>query len=202
MLTFYHSKGSCSDGILYLLHELGAEFTLNTITLAKGDGQTPEFKAMNPKGKVPALVLDDGQTLTEFPVIAQYLARSHPEAGLWPEDMMAQMRLQEMLDYLIATVHMRAFTFVLVPKRFHPDEATQADLATYGRAEIAKGFEVLSATMGDRDYLLGDFSIADTALFFLLNWADRLEVPVPGNLKASHDRLKARPAHAAMMADA
>lgn len=196
MLKIFHSPGSCSNGILYLLNELGAAYELIPLIVAEGQQNTPEYVALNPKRKVPALVLPDGQVLTEYPVIAQYLARSFPEAGLWPDDMMAQLRLAEVLDYMVATVHMRAFTFVLVPKRFAPRPEMQQVLYDYGLSEVAKGLDVLSGIMGDRDYLMGDFSIADSALFFLLDWAEQRGIAMPDNLAACYARLKARPAYA------
>ena len=196
MLKLFHSPGSCSNGILYLLNELGVDFELVPLIVSEGQQNTPEYVALNPKRKVPALVLPDGQVLTEYPVIAQYLARTNPQAGLWPDDMMAQLRLAEVLDYMIATVHMRAFTFVLVPQRFAPTPDMQKVISDYGHAEVAKGLDVLSGILGDRDYIMGDFSIADSALFFLLNWAEGRKIAMPDNLAACYARLKARPAYA------
>ena len=201
MLTLFHSRGSCSEGILYLLNEIGAEFELRTISVKAGDTLTPDYKAMNPKGKVPAIVLDNGETLTEFPVIAQYLARTHPEAGLWPDDLMQQMRIMEALDYITATVHMRAFAFALVPGRFAKGSEFQAGITEYGLAEVKKTFGILSEKMGGRDYLLGDFTLADTALFFVLNWAAVRGIAMPDNLAACYTRLQARPAFAKARAD-
>ena len=196
MLAFFHSPGSCSEGILYLLNEIGAEFDLRTMSLAQGDAQKPEYKAMNPKGKVPAIAMDNGETLTEFPVIAQYIARTHPEAGLWPDDMVRQLRIMEALDYITATVHMRAFAFVLVPGRFAKSDAFKAEIKDYGLGEVAKTFGILSEIMGDKDYLLGDFTIADSALFYVLHWADAMTIDMPANLAACLERLKERPAYA------
>jgi glutathione S-transferase len=196
MIQVYHSRGSCSEGILYLLHEIGAEFDLRTIVVKAGDTQAPDYKAMNPKGKVPAIDLDNGETLTEFPVIAQYLARTHPEAGLWPDDLMQQMRIMEALDYITATVHMRAFAFALVPGRFAKGAEFQAEITDYGLSEVKKTFGILSEKMGENDYLLGDFTLADTALFFVLNWAAVRGIDMPDNLAACYKRLQNRPAFA------
>ena len=195
MLTLCHAPGACSEGIVYLLNEIGAEFAIRRIALYAGDQNTADYGAINPKRKVPALILPDGSTVTEFPVIAQYIARTHPDAGLWPDDLMQQVRIMEAMDYITATVHMRAFTFVIAPQRFVADEAGQAALRAYGEAEVAKGFALLSEMLGDKEYLFGDFSVADAALFFVLNWADgRCKLPMPANLDACFRRMQARPA--------
>ncbi len=87
MLTLFHAPGSCSDGILLLLEEVGAHYTVETIDLAKGGQKDPGFLAKNPKGKVPSLLIDTGRVLTEFQSIAYWLAHAYPQAGLWPKDL-------------------------------------------------------------------------------------------------------------------
>ncbi|WP_010139803.1 glutathione S-transferase family protein [Oceanicola sp. S124] len=194
MLEFYHSPGSCSNGILLLLHELGASFDLHLVDVRKGEQRAPAYRQANPKGKVPALGLPGGGVLTEFPAIAVWLAAHHPDAGLWPADRMAQARLVEALDFMIGSVHMRGFTFVKLPQKFLSDPEGQAALRAHGRDEVSRGLDLLSDQMGQGDYLLGEFSIADTALFFLLCWAEEEGFAMPPNLAACLARLRARPA--------
>lgn len=198
MLTFYHSPQSCSNGILLLLHEVGAAFETRIVDVRAGDQRGAAYLALNPKGKVPALGLEDGAVLTEFGAIALWLAESDPQAGLAPADPTERARLLEMLDFIVGSVHMRGFTFDKVPQKFLADPDGQAALKAHGRAEVIKGLKVLSDMMGDAPYLIGRFSVADSALFYVLDWAVQDGgYDVPANLMACLKRIKARPAYAA-----
>lgn len=198
MLTFHHSPQSCSNGILLLLHEVGAAFETKIVDVRAGDQRGAAYLALNPKGKVPALGLDDGAVLTEFGAIALWLAESYPQAELAPADPTERARLLDMLDFIVGSVHMRGFTFDKVPHKFLADPDGQAALKAHGRAEVIKGLKVLSDMMGDAPYLLGRFSVADTALFYVLDWAELDGAyDVSANLRACLKRIRARPAYAA-----
>lgn len=198
MLTFYHSPQSCSNGILLLLHEVGAAFETRIVDLRAGNQLGAAYLALNPKGKVPALGLDDGAVMTEFGAIALWLAESYSQAGLAPADPTERARLLETLDFIVGSVHMRGFTFDKVPQKFLADLDGQAALKAHGRAEVIKGLKVLSHMMGDAPYLLGRFSVADAALFYVLDWTEQDGgYDVPANLMACLKRIKARPAYAA-----
>lgn len=195
MLTFFHSPGSCSNGILLLLNELGTDFDTRVVHVARGDQRSDAYLAQNPKGKVPALKIGDETVLTEFQTIAYWLANAYPDACLWPDDLMARSRTLEALDFIVGSVHMRGFTFVKVPQKFLSDDAGKAALQVHGRAEVGKGLAILSEMMGERDYLLGDFGLADAALLYVLDWAEQEEFKMPANLAACHARLRERPSH-------
>jgi glutathione S-transferase len=192
LLTFFHSPGSCSDGILFLLNEVDADFETQIINVRTGEQRAETYLTQNPKGKVPALLCDDGQLLTEFQAIAFWLAQSYPDADLWPKDALAQTRILETLDYLVGTAHMRGFTFVLMPQKFISDENGQAAIREYGRSEVEKSLAYLSQLMGERDYLLGDFSLADAPLIYLLGWAEAFDFKLNENLSSCLTRLRER----------
>jgi glutathione S-transferase len=150
---------------------------------------------MNPKSKVPVLQRDDGSILTEFPAIAFYLARANPDAKLLPADIESEARALELLDYLIATVHMRGFTRIFRPEVFGPTPEDKEKVQQAGREIVSAGFEILRPVLGDKKYILGDFSIVEGALFFLEYWAvHRAKIPLPENFQAHFERLMARPA--------
>ncbi len=198
MLTFYHSAQSCSNGILLLLHEVGAVFETKIVDVRAGDQRGATYLALNPKGKVPVLGLEDGSTLTEFPAIALWLVETYPQVGLAPTGTIERARVLEALDFIVSSVHMRGFTFDKVPQKFMSDADGQATLRAHGRAEVAKGLTGLSAMLGDRPYILGEFSAADAALFYVLDWAEQDRgYDIPANLQACLARIKQRPAHAA-----
>lgn len=194
MTTFYYSTYSCSIGIRVILEEIGLPYDDVRIDFRAREQFSDTFTAVNPKRKVPALVRDDGTLLTEVQAIAFWLARSNPRAGLFPEGLEAQTRVLEAMDFIVASVHMRGFTFIIAPAKFSASPEAQADLQAHGRAQVALGFDRLSEMLGDKDWLCSAFTIADAALFFLTVWAHRHTIVLPANIAAHHDRMLARPA--------
>lgn len=191
-MTFFHSPGSCSTGILMVLHEVGADFDTRVVDLRERQQLSPGYLAVNPKGKVPALTVSEGETLTEFQAIAYWLATSFPKAGLWPETSIAQAKTLAALDFIVGSVHMRGFTFVKVPQKFADDPAAQQVLREHGRQEVAKGFRILSEMLGNQEYLCGRFGIADAALFYVLDWGVAGGFELPENLSNCLARLRSR----------
>jgi glutathione S-transferase len=200
MLTLFHSPGSCSNGILYLLNEIGMPHEVSVVNVLTGEQKTEAYLSLNPKGKVPALRLDDDAVLTEFQTIAFWLARSFPKAGLWPDDVMKQARTLEALDFIVGSVHMRGRVFIRMPQKFLDDVAGQASLQAHGRQQVENGLAYLEGTLDDRPYLLGDFGIADAAALYILDWAIRDQIGLSPSLAGYRDRLHARPAFAASAA--
>ena len=195
MIKFFHSPGSCSDGILLLLQELHVEFETEIINLKKGMQHDPAFLAVNPKGKVPSLLLEDGSTLTEFQTIAYWLVATFKKSNLWPDALEKQAQTLEVLDFIVGSVHMRGFTFVKMPKKFQLDEKGTEDLRSFGRSEAEKGLKHLGSILGTSNYLFGNFGVADAALFYVLTWAEQEGIPHSNNLKKFLDRVRGRPAY-------
>lgn len=193
-MKLFYSPNACSIGIHILLEEIGATFESEAIDVRAGQQFTPGFRAVNPKGKVPALVRDNGQLLTEFGSIAFWLARTYPEAALLPTDLEGETRAQELLDYMVASIHMRGFTLIIAAPKFVSDPAAQDELRAMGRKVATDGLMTLSEALGDQDYLLGSFSIADAALFYLTHWATAFGIDTPDNLSRFYARMKDRPA--------
>ena len=104
MLTLYYSRASCAYAPHILLHDAGADFTTVEIDFATGEQTSPDFLAINPKGRVPALVTPDG-ILTENPAILLYIAQTHPETKLAPSEPFALARAQSFNMFLASTVH-------------------------------------------------------------------------------------------------
>lgn len=192
-MKLYYSPNACSIGIHILLEETGATFDAEAIDVRAGQQFSPQFRAVNPKGKVPALVRDDGKLLTEFGAIAFWLARSNPDAGLLPKDVEGEIRVQELLDYMVASIHMRGFALIVAAPKFVSDPAAQDELRAMGRKVATDGLAALSETLGEQDYLMGDFSIADAALFYLTHWAAAFGIETPDNLSRFYARMKDRP---------
>ncbi|AOG23121.1 glutathione S-transferase family protein [Acidovorax sp. RAC01] len=103
-LTLYYTPGTCALAVRIALHEAGADHELVRVDFAAGQQRTPEYLAVNPKGRVPALVTSQG-ILTETPALLAYVAQSFPQAQLAPADAYGLARMQELHSYLASTVH-------------------------------------------------------------------------------------------------
>jgi glutathione S-transferase len=194
-MKLYYMNNACSLGIHVLLAEIGKPYDLEKVDFMEQAQYKPDFVKLNPKSKVPVLQLDDGGVVTEFPAIAYYLARTNPEKRLLPADILGEAKALELLDYLIATVHMRGFTRIFRPEVFSPTPEDKEKVQAAGRKVIETGFALLEPVLGDKPYILGEISIVEGALFFLEYWAvNRAKFPLPANFQAHFERLMARPA--------
>ena len=195
------APGACSLGIHILLEEIGRPYEAETVNLREGAQFQPGFTQVNPKSKVPTLIRDDGSVLTEFPAIAFWLARSNPQAKLLPDDADTQARALEAMDYLVSTMHMRGFTMIFRPEMFAGPNGDIEGVKARGTEMFTRGLALMNDALAGKDYLLGPFSIADAALFYVEFWgAARLKLALPPNCAAHYARMLARPAVARVMA--
>jgi glutathione S-transferase len=190
-MKLYYSPGACSLSPHIVLREAGFAFDLQRVDLqAKklkpGDG---DFYAVNPKGQVPVLQLDSGETLTEGPAIVQYLADQKPASGLAPANgTMARYHLQEWLNFVTSELHK---VFAPLFRATTPDEFVKIT-----RENLANRFAYLDKHLAGRQYLMGDrFTVADAYCFTIVNWTrfKAIDLAPWPNLKAYMDRVAARP---------
>jgi glutathione S-transferase len=200
-MRFYMTPGSCSTGIHILLEELDLAFEVYPVNLLAGDHQKPDYLAMNPKGSIPLLIKDDGTPITEFQAIAVWLARKYPKRGLLPSDLDDEVRVFEIMDYAIATIHMQGFARIFTTANFALNEAAHEAVIAKGRTIVEAGFSAVEKLLGDRDYVGTTFSIADAALFYVEFWATRTDIALPPKLEAHYRRMIARPAVARVLAE-
>ena len=176
MYVFYHAPGSSSMAVHIALHEVGAAFDGRVIAFADRDRDPPEFRSLNPEGKVPVLVVD-GRPLTEVAAILYFLARTYPEAGLFPfGDIEAEARTLSWMSFIASTLH---------PARRLGEEQARA------------AYRLAEQRLGGGSWATGSYSIADIHLFRLF-WRFRGSIEAEPaafpNLCAHHDRVMARPA--------
>lgn len=183
-MKLYFSPGACSLADHIALHEAGLPFEhdkvdLKTKTLADGS----DYRAVNPKGYVPALTLDSGETLTENVAILDWIAQQAPQ--LAPGGQMGRTHLLEALAYISTELHK---SFAPLMKGGSDEEQAKA------RDTVAMRLRYLNDTMVG-DYLFGpDVSVADCYLFVMLTWAGKKSVEVPSHLAAFKERMMARDA--------
>jgi glutathione S-transferase len=177
MLKLYFSPSSSSLATHIALIECGAAYELDPRLMAKQQTRAPEYLAINPDGKVPALVTENGGLLTEVAATLYYIARKYPTAGLWPEgDLEAEAQVISWMSFAASTMH-----------------GSRAK----GPEHVAKAFEVANLRLGDRQWAIGRYSIADIHLFRVY-WRFRPGMDAPMGtypaLEAHHDRMLGRPA--------
>lgn len=200
-MKLYYGPFTCAIEIAALLDEAGVAYEAVKVDTAGGAQRGAAFRAINPKGKIPVLVRDDGTAITEYPAIALWIARTNPEARLWPSDPEAEARAAEMMFYTIDTVHGQAFRRVFFPQEFCKDEAHRAAVKADGKAMATAGFEILAQQLGDRPYAAGEaFSIADATIFYATRWARLTKVSLPATIEALAERVGSRPAFKAAVA--
>lgn len=194
-MKLFYSPNSCALAIHIILEEIGKPYELELVDLRTGAQYKQPYVSLNPKGKVPALLRDDGALLTELPAIAWYLARTNPAAALIPDSIEGEARLLELVDYMVATVHMRGFTRIFRSAAFTPTTADEPAVQQTGKDIVTDGLKLLSHALGAKAYLLGDYSIADVVLFYLEYWAaTRVHMVLPEALNGHLLRMRERPA--------
>jgi glutathione S-transferase len=197
-MKLYFSPGACSLAPHIVLHESGLaheSVKASTKTHRLDDGT--DYYTINSKGYVPLLELDSGERLSEGPVIVQYIADQVPGKKLAaPNGTMARYRLQEWLNFITSELHKG------IGGLFNP--AMNEDGKTVLRARAVKRLEWVDAQLAGKDYLMGDFTVADPYLFTMLFWTAHTGIDISGmkNLVAYQARMAARPAvQAAMKAE-
>ena len=190
-MKLYYAPGACSQAPHIVARELGLPVELTKVEFpAKRTVDGEDLLAVNPKGAVPTLRLDDGEVLTENAVILQFLADQKPGSELAiPKDGIERYRLLEWLNFIATELH----------KGFGPlwDPATPVSFKDATREALAKKFDYLQQRIGDGPYILGDrFSILDAYAFAVLNWTRIHSIDInrwPG-LVAYLQRVGTRPA--------
>jgi glutathione S-transferase len=182
-MKLYFAPGACSLADHIALHEAGLAFEYEKVDLkTKRTESGADYSAINPKGYVPALVLDTGEVLTENIAILDWIA--HQGGALAPAGSMGHTHLLEALAFISTEIH----------KSFKPF------FSGAGEDEKAKAGEAIAKRMGyladrlEADYLFGEtISVADFYLFVMLLWADRNGIGVPPRLTAFRERISQRP---------
>ncbi|MDE1150113.1 MAG: glutathione S-transferase N-terminal domain-containing protein [Azospirillaceae bacterium] len=200
-LTFYYAPGACSLGVHIALEEAAADYTPRLVQLAAGEQRQPDYLAINPSGRVPALRTPEG-VLTECAALLTYVARRHPQAGLLPDDAFAAAQAAQWLAFLGSSVHV-AFAQSFRPERHTDDPAAQAALKAAAPARVRAHLRRLedhfaaNRSEGRGPWLLGDrYSVADPYALVFHRWLPRLDIDPADYPAWGHqaDRLYQRPA--------
>ncbi|SFT61992.1 glutathione S-transferase [Kosakonia arachidis] len=196
-MKLFYKPGACSLASHIALREADKEVTLVSVDLMKKRLENGEdFFAINPKGQIPALQLDDATLVTEGVAIMQYVADSAPDSQLLaPVGTMPRYKTLEWLNFVATELH-KGFTPL-----FRPD--TPEEYKPTVRALLEKKLQYVNESLANSEWISGDhFTIADGYLFTVLRWARAVKLNMEGlsHIDAYMSRVAARPAVAAAMA--
>ena len=174
-LTLYLSPGSSSMAVHIALHEIGVPFESKSLSFHKKEHRQPEFLAINPAGKVPTLMVD-GTPVTEVAGCLLYLAKRFPEARLLPDNVLAEAQAVSWMSFIASTLH---------PARRE------------GEQHVTEVWSLANRKLGERDWVLGTYSVADIHLFRLYWRMVNASRPYPKGLRrleSLYERMMMRPA--------
>jgi glutathione S-transferase len=201
-MKLFHSPGSCSLASLIALEEAGAAYEVVLTSTARGDQRQPQYLAINPKGRVPALVTDRG-VLTETPAILAYVAHAFPDARLAPADPWDFARMQAFNSYLCSTVHV-AHAHKHRGYRWATEESSFEDMRRKVAQNEADCFRLIEAEYLQGPWVMGaQYTVADGYLFTMAEWLEGDGVdPTPFPKVLEHrERMRARPAVRKVLAE-
>lgn len=173
-MILYYSPGACSLAPHVALQEAGADYEARRVVLADGEHRTPEYLAINPRARVPAL--DDGQgVITENVAILNYLGAIYGAQGSVPVgDPHRAARCNELLSWFASSVHI-GFAQLWRAERFTDDEALHGAIQVGGRTNLRRYFQEIEALCGSEWVVPGSFTAADTYLMIFFRWGIRIE---------------------------
>ncbi|MBP4041290.1 glutathione S-transferase family protein [Aeromonas sp. SrichE-2G] len=194
-LTLYLAPGTCAMAVRIALVEANAPHRVQRLDLAAGEQRSPAYLAINPKGRVPALVTERG-VLTETPALLLYVAQRFPEAQLAPlDDPFLLARMQEVHSFLASTVHV-AHAHGRRASRWADDEQAIAAMQAKMPRNMRDGFAEIEHHYLAGPWVLGErFSLADIYLFVVAGWlaSDGVDIAEFPKVAAHHGRMLARP---------
>jgi glutathione S-transferase len=195
MLTLYFSPGACSMASHIGLEEIGAPYEKKPTLLPKGEHKTEAYLKINPRGKVPALVVD-GQVLTENTAILTYLGRRFPEKNLLPKDSFEEARCISTMAWFSNSVH-PPYTHYIRPERYAEGDAAQAAVKEMGKKTFMAQCAEIDGMLQGKTWIMGEqFTVADGYALVFYGWGVRAGFPMHDlkSYTAWKDRMLKRPA--------
>ena len=172
MLELYYAPNTCALATHVALEDAGADYRLHRVDFGKAEQQSPDYLAINPKGRVPALVTEQG-ILTESPAMLAYVAQSYPTAGLAPlDDPFAFAQVQAFNSYLCSTLHV-AHAHRMRGHRWADEPEAIAAMKRKVPQSVGDCFAYIEEQAFAGPFVMGDaYTIADPYLFTLAQWME------------------------------
>ncbi len=201
MIKLYYTPGTCSLASHIALEEAGADYIIERIDFAINQQKSPEYVAINPKARVPAMVMERG-VLTETPAMLAFIAQSYPKAKLAPlDDLFAFAQMQAFNSYLCSTVHV-AHAHKGRGTRWADDPAAIAEMKRKIPESVGASFDLIERGWSGPWAMGGSFTVSDPYLFALSGWmeGDGLDLARYPNVMDHRRRMMERPAVRKVMA--
>lgn len=191
-LTLYYAPFTCALVPLIALHEAAAQFSVETISLKKGQQRTPEYLRINSKGKVPVLMAD-GDLLTENVAILSFLAAAFPAARLLPGDAKNGIRALSLMGWCASGLH-PPLSRIHGPAKFCDLPDGQASVIRLSVEEQLKNFNIVETMLAGRDWVFDDWTVLDAYLFWAWRRFGQLSTAIPSypNYAAHGERMMKR----------
>ena len=201
-MKLYFAKGTIAVAPAITLEEAGLAYAPVAINFAAGEQTKPEYLKLNPKGRVPALVLGNGTVLTEAGALLDYIAALAPAAGLVPASPEDAARMRSVMYYLASTMHV-AHAHKMRGSRWADQQSSFDDMTAKVPETMAASAAFVEAECLRGDFVVGDaISLADPYLFVVCNWleGDGVAVSDYPKIAAFLERMQARVSVQAVMA--
>jgi len=198
----YYAPGACSFASHIALEESGLAYETQKLDLAAGDQRKPEYLKLNPRGRVPTLVVD-GDILTENVGILTYVGGGYPKAGLWPKKTWDQARIVSSMAWLSNSVH-PTYGHLIRASRYADDAAAQEAIKAKAKQMYFDYLKEIDGLLAGRKWAIADhFTVLDGYLLVFYRWGNRQQMPVKDlrNYTALMDKVLARPAVKKVMDD-
>lgn len=194
-MELFYAKGTVAMAVLITLYETGLPFTITSLDFSKAEQQDATYLARNPKGRVPALVTDQG-VLTETPAILPYVAGLAPAANLLPTDPYEIAKLNEFTSYLASTAHVN-HAHRMRGSRWADDQSSFDDMAQKVPQNMRDTFAFIQSDCLRGPWVMGDqYTVADAYLFTVASWlkGDSVDITEFPAVAAHFTAIKSRPA--------
>jgi glutathione S-transferase len=201
-IKLYYAPGACSLASHIAIEEVGVPYETRRLDLAAGDQRKPEYLALNPRGRVPTVVVD-GHVITENVGILSYFGGGYPKAKLWPKDTWHQAQLVSTMGWLSNTVH-TTFGHIFRPQRYADGEGAQEAIKAKARATYSDLLNEIDRLLTGKKWCIANqYTVVDGYLLVFYRWGNRSNFPVKSlpNYSALIQRVMARPAVKKVMAD-
>jgi len=191
-ITLYYAPHTCALAPFVTLREAGAHFVVKALNFRKKEQMAPDYLAMNPKHKVPLLVVD-GRPLTENPAIQLWIARAFPEARLLPQDPWREVEVVSVLSWCASGIHPH-LSRIHSPEKYCCAEVSANDVRALGYRFLDENFRIAEAMLEGREFIFDHFTASDAHMFWCLRRAGQLGFDLTGlpNCRSYFDRMSAR----------
>ncbi len=192
-LKLYYAPVACSLVPYVTLTEAGADFEVEAVNMGKGRHNTPEYLKLNPKHKVPVLVID-GEPLTENVAIQIWIARNFPQAKLLPADPMKEVKAISIMAWCASGIH-PALTPNANPKRYCDLPGSEDNVKQCAQKLLVENFTIANEMLAGREWFFDHFTAADAYFFWCFRRAVifKIDVTPYPNCVAHYERMQERP---------